>query len=147
MRKTLSFSMLVALVLASSAALAGFTQPAPVAVDLTERLATGDMATSRYTKGQTFIGCGVRTVVTAGGVVTFGFCQAGDAEGDEITCFTENAELLDVMKATGDFSFIVFAWTEDEEGGAECTRIGFSTQSFYLPKGLKANKGTPVDEE
>lgn len=137
----------LALVLSSSTALAGFTQPAPVAVDVAERLATGDMATSRYTKGETLIGCGVRAVVTPAGVVTFGFCQARDAEGDEIVCFTENPELLNVMKATSAFAFIVFSWTESEEGEAECRRIGFSTQSFYLPKGLKANKGTPVDDD
>jgi hypothetical protein len=139
--------LVLALVVSSSTALAGFTQPAPVAVDGADQLASGDMATSRYTKGQTFIGCGVRSVVTPTGVVSFGFCQARDAEGDEIICFTENAELLNVMRATSAFAFIVFAWTEGEEGEAECTRIGFSTQSFYLPKGLDANKGTPVDDD
>ena len=56
-------------------------------------------------------------------------CQAGDEEGDEATCFSEDAELLDMMRATGDYSFVTFSWNED----GDCTRIGFSTQSFYLP--------------
>ena len=39
-------------------------------------------------------------------------------------------ELVITMAATADFSFITFNWDENDE----CTRIGFSTQSFYLPE-------------
>ncbi|WP_428410031.1 hypothetical protein [Hyphococcus sp.] len=113
----------------STAAIAGFKQPAPVDVDLVNRVALGDMVSAQQAKDDvTFIGCGIRKFDTGAGVVSTGFCQAGDADEEQFTCFTDNPELLDAMSSTADFSFITFAWNED----GECTRIGFSTQSFYL---------------
>ena len=68
-----------------------------------------------------------------GGSFVFGFCQAEDAEGNNITCFTDNPVLIDAMRSTSDFAFITFNWRDDGLGGAECIRVGHSTQSFYLP--------------
>ena len=117
--------------LVSSVAVAGLTQPAAVEVDLDNFMASGDMRTARNAKdNDVFIGCGVRTLVGGAEPFYFGFCQAEDAEGDAIVCFTQNQDLLFAMNATADNSFVTFSW--DENG--ECTRIGFSTQSFYLPK-------------
>ena len=114
---------------ASTAAVAGFKQPAPVDVDLVNRIALGDMVSAQAANDDvTFIGCGMRKISTGGGVVSTGFCQAGDADEEQFTCFTQDADLIDAMSSTADFSFITFAWNED----GECTRIGFSTQSFYL---------------
>jgi hypothetical protein len=133
----------------SPPALAGYTQPAAVTVDLEQNIAAGDMATARYAKGQVaFIGCGLRSFEDGeGGTITFGFCQASDANGVAAACFTENPELLKVMAASDDFSWISFGWVGDDDEDGTCTRIGSSTQSFYLPKGLKPNKGTPVDDD
>lgn len=106
---------------------AGFVQPAAVIVNLDEMFAQGDQVTARTAKNDVEgIGCGIR--VFDGGF-TFGFCQAADSDGVEGFCFTENPDLLDAMKATSAYAFITFGWDENEE----CTRIGFSTQSFYLP--------------
>lgn len=114
---------------ASTAAMAGFKQPAPVDVDLVNRIALGDMVSAQAAIDTvTFIGCGIRKIATGAGVVTTGFCQAADAAGETFTCFTQDPDLLDATSSTADFSFITFAWNED----GECTRIGFSTQSFYL---------------
>ena len=41
-------------------------------------------------------------------------------------------DLLDAIKATADFSFVTFSWNE----AGQCIRIGFSTQSFYIPEGV-----------
>lgn len=124
--------------LLSSAAVAGFVQPQPVDVDLTNRGALGDMVTARYSKNDVdFIGCGIRKISDgAGGIIDFGFCQAQDADEESITCFTQDAGLLDAISSSTDASFITFSWDEDDQ----CTRIGFSNQSFYLPKGLKSNE-------
>lgn len=121
----------------ATAAVAGYVQPAPVDVDLTTRLALGDQVTARYSKNDTeFIGCGIRKIQDGvGGVFTFGFCQAEDAGGDNILCNTQDAALLDAISSSGDFGFITFSWNESDE----CTRIGFSNQSFYLPSKLGAN--------
>ena len=124
-----------AFVLISSAALAGFARPVPVEVDLDEMYALGDMYTARTAdEDNVFIGCGVRYVDFGGGLIAWGFCQAQDAEGDRITCYTQNEALLDRVRSTSDYSFITFSWEDDGAGGATCIRVGFSTQSFYLPK-------------
>lgn len=118
-------------------AIAGSVQPFPVDVDLTTRIANGDMVTARYSANDNeFIGCGIRKFDDgAGGATAFGFCQAEDADGERIICNTDNAELLDAISSSAAFSFVTFSWNEDDR----CTRIGFSNQSFYLPKGLKSN--------
>lgn len=126
--------MAAALTLFSSLAVAGFLQPAPVIVTLNgdgSGSATGDMVSARFAPDNvTFIGCGTRSFDDgAGGVFRVGFCQAGDAAGVQFTCFTENPGLLDSMHATADFSFITFQWDVD----GQCTAVGFSTQSFYIP--------------
>lgn len=130
------------LALVTSGVYAGFTQPAPVVVDLDNGFAQGDQVTARATKNDVdFIGCGIR-VFDDGIFPTFdfGFCQAQDSDEVQVTCFTQNANLLEAMHATSDYAFITFSWVDDGFGGFECTRIGFSTQSFYLPKGTKGNE-------
>ena len=128
----------LAAALISSAAVAGFVQPFPVDVDLDNRIANGDTVTARYSKNDVeLIGCGIRNLSDgAGGVFEFGFCQATDADEENIVCSTLDPGLLDAVKASSDFSFITFSWDENDQ----CTRIGFSNQSFYLPKGLKSNE-------
>jgi hypothetical protein len=119
-----------------SGAYAGGTQQAPVDVDLDNQIASGDMVTARYSSDKNeFIGCGSRHFDDGVNSFRFGFCQAEDQDGDQFTCFTENAGLLDRIDGISDFSFITYSWNTDDE----CTRIGFSTQSFYLPRGLNAN--------
>ena len=122
----------------SSIAVAGLVQPAPILIDEANRFAQGDMWTARTADNDVeFIGCGTRVIDDgAGGTFLFGFCQAGDADEVEAFCSTFNQDLLDAMKSTSDFSFITFSWDEN----FDCTRIGFSTQSFYLPN-FKIQKG------
>ena len=130
MRIKTKLAIAAAAAFASTAAFAGLQQPFPVDVDLAGQFAAGDMGAAQSAKDSTtFIGCGIRKVST--GVDTAfvnGFCQAADADGEQFTCFTTNPELLDAISSISDFSFITFAWNVD----GECTRIGNSTQSFYL---------------
>ncbi|MEO1243225.1 MAG: hypothetical protein AAFX54_15045 [Pseudomonadota bacterium] len=123
--------------LLSSAAFGGAVQPFPVEVDLVNLTANGDMVTARYSDNKVeLIGCGIRKIEDgAGGVFSFGFCQARDADDVRGFCNTQNADLLDAIYASADYGFITFSWNED----GQCTRIGFSNQSFYLPKGLDSN--------
>lgn len=123
--------------LVSTAAIAGYVQPAPITIDAVARFAGGDQVTARYSKNKVeFIGCGMRHISDgAGGIYTYGFCQASDAAGVQAFCSTEDAGLIAAMASSGDFGYISFSWNEAEE----CTRIGFSNQSFYLPKKLESN--------
>lgn len=131
----------------SSIAVAGFVQPAAVLIDEDNMSAQGDMWTARTADNDVeFIGCGVRVFDDGTNAFSFGFCQAGNAEVLSITCFTENPVLLDTINSASDFSFVTFDWVDDGVGGAECVRVGFSTQSFYLPN-FKIQKGMGDDDD
>ena len=124
-------------VLISSTAIAGSVQPFPVDVDLVGLTSNGDMVSARYSANDNeFIGCGIRKIEDGvGGIFSFGFCQSESAAGDRGFCNTQNPDLLDAISSSGEYGFITYSWN----GDGECTRIGFSNQSFYLPKKLKSN--------
>lgn len=125
---------ILACVSLAAAAHAGLVQPAPVDVELDNQIANGDMLTARTSSNSVeFIGCGVRQFDDGINEFAFGFCQAGDADENQITCFTQTPSLLETIRAISDNSFVTFSWRDDGQGGAECVRVGFSTQSFYLP--------------
>ena len=135
----------LALVFSSSMVLAGLVQPAPLLIQFQadgSGFAQGDMTTVRFSENDiNVIGCGIRTLDIGGGVIIeFGFCQAtlddGSAEGLRGFCSTENSDLLDTMRASNYNSFVTFSWNAAEE----CTRIGYSTQSFYITKGKDKDK-------
>jgi hypothetical protein len=134
MKLKILLTMIVALF--SSAVLAGLHQPAPITIDLDNRIASGDMLTAANSvNSDEFIGCGTRSFDDGlGNAFRFGFCQVQEKGGESITCFTESEALLDEMRASNDFSFVTFSWTDDGAGNLTCTRVGFSTQSFYLDK-------------
>ncbi len=121
----------IALVLVSPLAFGGAVVDAPVEVDTELGSAFGVMTSARYSDNDVeYIGCGVRyNDDGAGGVFAFGFCQAADAAGVSLFCGTFNLELIEAIRSIADHSFIIFG--VDEVG--DCTRIGNSTQSFYLP--------------
>ena len=128
----------IGLAFMSSAAFGGLVQPFPVDVDLTGMIASGDMVTARYSDNATeFIGCGIRKISDgAGGVFEFGFCQAEDRAGNRIICNSTDPAVLDAISSSGDFGFVTFSWDAMDQ----CTRIGFSNQSFYLPRRLRSNE-------
>lgn len=123
-------------------AFAGETQPAEVNVDLDNFFVGGDLVAARTdADDEVFLGCGTRNIDDgAGGLFSWAFCQARDAEGDQVTCFAFDSPLVDTIKAINDTSYVTFSWTDDGAGNLECTRMGFSTQSFYLGKEIKGNK-------
>ncbi|MCB2114407.1 MAG: hypothetical protein KDD85_12805 [Parvularculaceae bacterium] len=133
-----SLALSIALSMFAGAAHAGMTQPAEVDIDAAAGFAGGDQVTARYNADpDVYIGCGVRRFASAGGGFTaFGFCQGEDADGDVAFCNTANADLLGVIDSSGEFGYITFSW---DVATGECTRIGFSNQSFYLPKKLDRN--------
>ena len=133
--------MAVGAALVSTSAFAGQTQPAIVDVDLDNFFASGDLITARTAKDDdVFIGCGARTFDdNAGGVFAFGFCQAEDADGDRALCTTTNTALVEAIRGLADSSFVTYSWTDDGTGNLTCSRIGHSTQSFYLDKHTAGN--------
>ncbi len=123
------------MVLLAGAASAGRVESVPVEVDLDNRAASGAQTTAKTADNDNeFIGCGVRrTALGDGTYFDLGFCQAEDAAGDAVFCFTFDPRLIETMRAQNSYSFITFGWQENSQGGFECFRVGFSTQSFYLP--------------
>ena len=124
------------LAISSSIAVAGQVTSVELILYKVGRCAQGDMFTARTSLNNfEFIGCGVRQFDDgAGNEFAFGFCQAGDADENQVTCFTQTESLLETMRSSAAYSFISFSFVDDGNGGFECTRIGFSNQSFYLPK-------------
>lgn len=123
--------LVVTTCLACGTAVAGLSVSQSVVVDFENRTAIGDMVTARYSDNDVeLIGCGVRFFDDGlGGTFTIGFCSAADSENNQIVCFTESATLIDAIKSISSYSFITFAWNED----TQCTAIGNSTQSIYIP--------------
>ena len=127
----------IVVALFSTAVFAGLHQPAPIEIDVDNGFAHGDMLTAANSvNSDEFIGCGTRIIDLGGGdTLRFGFCQAQENGGDSITCFVyDNDALIDEMRASNDFAYVTFSWSDDGAGNLTCTRVGFSTQSFYLDK-------------
>lgn len=125
-----------ALVLVGGVAVAGRYSPAPLTIDYDNRVATGDMYTARLSGNpDAFIGCGIRSPAPG---YTYAFCQASESPGDDqlAQCFTEDPAHVAAVAAMDDFSYIQFAWDADNN----CTSVGNSTQSFYLPEFYKSDK-------
>jgi hypothetical protein len=124
-----------ALVLSSSAALAGLVTITPVTVNVNPDAsgsAQGSMSAARFSKNEVeYIGCGVRRFEdSVGGVFVFGFCQASNAAGVLGFCETDNSSLIASIGDQDDYSFISFSWNS----AGVCGSIGNSTQSFYIPE-------------
>lgn len=131
--------LLSAMLLIPVLGFSGYVQPAPVTIDAdaTGGIAAGDMISARNSENEfEFIGCGKRAFDDgAGGAFYTGFCQASLEDEGSVVCFTQNTALLEGINSIADSSYITFSWTDDGEGNLTCTRIGSSTQSFYLGKG------------
>ena len=137
-------ALLATIALASTAAWAGYYQPAEVTIEYDENfdiwLAGGDMTTAANSNNDVeFIGCGARTYFddVTGIVNITGFCQARDADGNRGFCSTRNTVLIDAMRSIDGRSYITFSWVVDEtpQGPvSRCLRVGHSTQSFYQDK-------------
>jgi hypothetical protein len=124
------------LTLVGGIASGGAYVPVPLTIDLDNQVATGDMYTARLSGNPgDFIGCGIRSPAPG---VTFAFCQArlGPSNDQLVQCFTEDPALVAAVAAMDDFSFILFRWDAD----ANCTSVGNSTQSLYLPEFFKTDK-------
>ncbi len=132
--KNIYLISIAVLMLGAGTVHAGAVIPSPVLVDLDNMFAQGNQVTARFADNDTdLIGCGVRVFDDGISQFSFGFCQATDSDEENIVCFTQNPNLLETMRANSDFAFITFNWQDDGFGGFECTRVGFSTQSFYIP--------------
>ena len=136
--KTRKILAIAFLTLFSAIALAGMVVDGPVEIVLNEDgsgQAIGNMTSARYSDNDVeYIGCGTRNIDVGGGnFFQFAFCQAGDAAEELAFCSTQNPDLVGALEAIADHSFVIFSF----DANGECTRIGFSTQSFYLPEAPK----------
>lgn len=124
------------LALVGGVAAAGSYAPVPLTIDYDNRVATGDMYTVRLSGNpDDLIGCGIRSPAPG---FTFAFCQArlGPSDDQLVQCFTEDPAHVAAIGAMDDFSYVVFRWDVD----GNCTSVGNSTQSLYLPAFFKTDK-------
>lgn len=133
------------LALVSSALYAGAASINPgVSIDFDEGFADGAMWPTRSSVNDVeYIGCSYKGVAQPflspnmpwkQPVTQWAWCQAMDADGAYVACFTKNQDLLDALQAISPFSYIRFYFTDlDAHNIGECTRFDFSTQSLHLP--------------
>ena len=129
------------LALVGGVAGAGSYRPVPIKIDFDNKVATGDMYSARLSGNpNAFIGCGIRSPVPG---YTYAFCQVNlgpvldDGSAPEsVLCVTEDPAHVAAVGALDDFSYITFSWDAD----GNCTSVGNSTQSFYLPELHKSDK-------
>jgi hypothetical protein len=103
--------------------------------------AFGSMKTARYSEDENaLLGCGTRTFANLGEGTSYkwGFCQAVN---DEISvesafCFTEDAALINEINSLSNNDFVTFRWNAE----GNCTNIGNSTQSLYIPANKNESK-------
>ncbi|NVJ51154.1 MAG: hypothetical protein HWE13_00055 [Gammaproteobacteria bacterium] len=133
--------LIATLAAATMYAQAGLVTESPVVIDMENRVASGNMKSARYSENEfEMIGCGTRTYASLPDGTpsfSFGFCQAQlEDQGNVICFFYDKPEMLQQVQALASNSFVTFRW--DENG--DCTFIGNSTQSFYLPENKKESK-------
>ena len=134
MRRTRYFLSTLFLVLVASTSFAGRFTEVPVVIDFAFGFAEGNQLTAKTSKNDVeYIGCGVRNFNDGFSSFRFGFWQASDAAGNAVFCDTTNPSLLDDMSSISDYAYITFNWREVAPDVFECTRVGSSTQSWYLP--------------
>lgn len=129
----------IAMLLVSTSVYAGMVNPQAVEVDLVDRSAKGDMSTARFSDNEIeYIGCGTTVFLNPdGSTYKFGFCQAKTADDVVGFCNSDNEGMVDQMGGASDYSYVSFNWDVD----GLCTRVKFSTQSFYIPEHLDGNPG------
>jgi len=130
--KTFKMILIAITFIFSMNVLAGYTQPAPVEVEIDENdgsfFAGGDMLSARTAKNDVeSIGCGVRKYSDHNN--DWGFCQASDENDQYVFCWTQDADMLEAINVLNESSYIQFMGGADEE----CTHIGTASQSFYAP--------------
>jgi hypothetical protein len=127
------FTVLLGALLFTAGAVAGMRTSQPVVVTLNadgSGTAIGSMVTARFSANTLeYAGCGVRYTVTAAGTTKWGFCQAATSTGVTGFCNIESNDLFQLASSLSDYSFLTFNWN----AAGICTRIGMSTQSFYIP--------------
>ncbi|MDH5434654.1 MAG: hypothetical protein OEY19_11990 [Gammaproteobacteria bacterium] len=111
---------------------AGLANYENVIIDVDQMWAHGDMRAARFSDNDNeYIGCGTRTYIYPdGSSYVWGFCQAGLEENNNYMCTIENNDdLIREINGLSSYSYITFRWNE----AGECTYIGHSSQSFYIP--------------
>ena len=137
--------MLIAL--AATNATAGTSVDNSVTIDQDYLIALGNMKAARKSANEIeSIGCGTRTQGITEGIgeaYSWGFCNATLPNDVSAYCYTEDPALINEINSLTDYAFVVFAW---EENG-DCSYIGNSTQSIYLPgRGYKDDDQNKTSE-
>ena len=130
--------MLVAIMLlAPSVVLGGFASNGLVQIDWDAQEATGILSAARFSDNpDEQIGCAANYwELGDGGLYSNAACRAVLGEEEQITCYTENVELVDKIAGLNHYSWLSFSWEWDEAlGYNKCTVFRFSTRSHHIPE-------------
>lgn len=133
--KFVQLFLVAALMVFSAPTLAGDTASVELEVVVNADLsgtASGDMTTVRFSDNEfEEIGCATRHFDFGyGSEFSIALCRATDANGVRYFCQSENPLFVDAINAIVENSFVTFSW----DANGQCTRMGFSTRSLYIPR-------------
>ncbi|XXF74908.1 hypothetical protein P2318_17695 [Myxococcaceae bacterium GXIMD 01537] len=74
------------------------------------------------------IGC----ATSFGGGSSSGQCNARNAAGHSVSCFTTNPQAIAVMQSINDSSWVYFSW----DASGQCVNVQVENASTYQPKQL-----------
>jgi hypothetical protein len=115
----------LSLALLSNVAWAGYVFTPGVYVNI--NYAYGSKVGARYSgDGNQYIGCTQYANLTGSGA----FCNAQDAGGYYFICYTSDPNMLEVLRAENDWSYL---FIEADYSGGTCTNVFIDNTSFVLP--------------
>ena len=121
-----------------SQAFAGAFNVAPVSIDFENQTASGNLIAARASESpHERIGCAVGYGNLVG---HFAYCEATDADDNDIACITYDAGMIDTIASINTFSFVFFRWEEGHSlppGFELCTRVTVATRSIHIPQKFK----------
>lgn len=142
--KVVAATMMAFFLVFSMSAFSGYGSSLPVTVDFDNRVAAGDMYSTRSEEGANWmIGCGSIVDETTG--ASYIYCQAGDNDAQNpndpespwVGCTSTNPDMIRMVGSLSSYSYISFEWYDDDPYGDPwwhtCSKIQTSTQSQYVP--------------
>lgn len=111
----------------SGNAMAGFKTGQQVVINTSSRFVNADLGYVRNTADATqYIGC----EVYSSGSTPSAYCFARDVAGTYVSCFTNNASLVNVAASLKSDGYLYFQW----DASSNCTFIEQLTGSYTAPK-------------
>ena len=126
MKKGLLFALLAVVPVA---ALAGFSAPPEITIDIARRSVQGSLVGARNSADPSaYISCQVNAISTHGSLNTF--CMAYTSANGFVYCWSGAQQIAQAALSASDSSMLRFTWNGDR--GGECTSLNVENASWAV---------------